>query len=106
MNPRRILTVYRWVFVALIVAASVAAILASDMHAGHALLLATAEIAGALMLGIRRTQICGAALLMLVLVAALVLSALQGSWSTHLLQYAASTLFVVLLDRALIKSCN
>lgn len=106
MNPLRILTVYRWTFVALIVAASIAAIFAADMHAGHALLLATAEISGALLLGIRRTQIYGAALLMLVLVAAQVLSALQGSWSTHLPQYAASTLFIVLLDRALIKSCN
>jgi hypothetical protein len=106
VNPLRILTVYRWVFVALIVAASVAAIFASDTHAGHALLLATAEIAGALMLGIRRTQILGAALLMLVLVAAQVLSALQGAWSTHLLQYAASTMFIVLLERALIKTCN
>ncbi len=53
------------------------------------------------MLGIRRTQICGAALLLLVLVAAQVVSAIQGNWTTHLLQYAASTLFIVLLDRAL-----
>jgi hypothetical protein len=106
VNPLRILTVYRWVFVALIVAASVAAISSSDMHARHALLLATAEIAGALMFGIRRTQIFGAALLMLVLVAAQVLCALQGRWPTHLLQCAASTLFIVLLDRALIKTCN
>jgi hypothetical protein len=103
MNALRVLTVYRWTFITLIVAASLAAIPAHGIHARHALVLAPAEIAGALLLGMRHTQRLGAALLLLALLAAQILAAQQGIWTTHLLQYSASCVFIVLLDRALFK---
>ncbi|HYX73444.1 MAG TPA: hypothetical protein VE819_02035 [Steroidobacteraceae bacterium] len=34
-----------------------------------------------------------------------VMSAMQGEWSTRFLLYAASALFIVTLDRALMRSC-
>jgi len=78
MSAARILAAYRAIFVAL---------------------LAAVEIAGALMLMWRRTQWVGAAALLLVFAGAQVLSAIEGEYPTRFLQYAASTLLIVLLDR-------
>lgn len=101
MNPARILAAYRLIFVALILVASAQTLAAGGVHASHAALLALAEIAGALALGWRRTQWIGASLLLVVFACAQVLSALEGGYPTRFLQYAASTIFIVTLDRAL-----
>jgi hypothetical protein len=57
-----------------------------------------AEIGGALMLISRRTQWIGAAVLLGVFAGAMLY---QRSWPTQLLQYAASSVLIVLMDRAL-----
>jgi len=95
-----ILAVYRLIFSALITVASVQTLLAAQ--GDYALtLLASAEIAGALMLGWRRTQWPGAALLLIVFAGAQLMSAMQGEWPTRFLLYAASVLLIVTLDRTL-----
>ena len=52
---------------------------------------------GAATLACPRTKLYGAGLLLPVFAAARVLSAAMGEWTTHFLQYAASTLLIVLL---------
>lgn len=99
MSAARILAVYRVIFSTLIVLASLQTLIAERAH--HVVLLATAEIAGALLLMWRRAQWVGAALLLVVFAAAQVLSAVEGDYPTRFLQYAASTLLIVLLDRTL-----
>jgi hypothetical protein len=95
-----VLAAYRLIFSALITVASVQTLL--EAHRDYALtLLASAEIAGALMLGWRRTQWPGAALLLIVFAGAQLISAMQGEWPTRFLQYAASALLIVTLDHAL-----
>jgi hypothetical protein len=100
MSSESILRLYRLTFVSLIILASVQTIMraANGEHGHHVLVLAIAEIAGAATLAWRRTQRFGAGLLLLVFGSAQVLSAAMGEWSTHYLQYAASTLLIVLLD--------
>ena len=63
--------------------------------------LVAAEIAGALMLGWRTTQLVGAGLLILIFAGAQIISVVQGSWQIHFLQYACSAICIVMLDRAL-----
>jgi len=100
MSSERVLMTYRLTFVALIIVSSVQTIMtaAKGGHGHHALVLAIAEIAGAAMLAWPRTQLYGAGLLLLVFAAAQVLSAAMGEWTTRFLQYAASTLLIVLVD--------
>jgi hypothetical protein len=69
--------------------------------AEHHVPLASAEIVGALLLIRRRSQWLGLALLLLVFAAAQVMAAMQGTWPTRFLQYAAGALLIVLMDRAL-----
>lgn len=104
MSPARLLAVYRLVFSALIVVASLQTLLAARAQHGVALLAAT-EIAGALILCWRRTQKLGATLLLLVFACAQVMSAMQGEWPTRFMLYAASALLVVTMDRTLARSC-
>ena len=99
MSAARILTAYRVIFCALIVVASIQTLAVSHPH--HTVPLAVAEIAGALMLLWRKTQWVGAAVLLIVFAAAQVLSAVGGEHPTRFVQYAASTLLIVLLDRRL-----
>jgi hypothetical protein len=100
MSAPRILAVYRLIFGALITVASVQALFAA--HGDHAVvLLAGAEIAGALLLCWRRTQWPGAAVLLIVFAAAQVHSAMQGEWPIRFLLYAASALLIVTMDRRL-----
>lgn len=99
MSPARILAAYRLVFCVLIVIASAQTLIAGQAH--HVLLLATAEIAGALLLLWQRTQWAGAALLLLVFALAQALAATEGEYPTRFLQYAASTLLIVSLSKAL-----
>ncbi len=102
MTPGRILALYRVSFATLIIVASVQALAAGQEGAHHHVLpLATAEIAGALALLWQPTRIAGAGILLCVFALAQALSALGGSWPTHFLQYAASTLLVIGLERAL-----
>jgi len=101
MSAARILAAYRAAFVALILAASVEALLARHEGGHNIVLLAAAEIVGAAALLSRRTQLPGACLLLGVFAVAQVLSALEGRWPTQFLQYAASTIFIVALDRAI-----
>ena len=97
MSAARILAAYRAIFGTLIVVASIQTLVAAPAH--HVALLAAVEIAGALMLMWRRTQWVGVAALLLVFAGAQVLSAIEGEYPTRFLQYAASTLLIVLLDR-------
>jgi hypothetical protein len=99
VSAARILFAYRVIFGALIVVASIQSL--AGRHPHHAVPLAVVEIAGALLLLWRRTQWIGAAALLVVLAAAQVLSAVDGEYPTRFLQYAASTLLIVLLDRRL-----
>jgi len=97
VSATRILAVYRMIFCALIAVASIQALAGRQPH--HAVALAVVEIAGALLLSWRRTQWVGAAALLLVFTAAQVVSAVEGDYPTRFLQYAASALLIVLLDR-------
>ena len=99
MSAARILAAYRVIFCALIVLASIQSLV--QRPPPHVVPLAAVEIAAALMLLWRRTQWVGAAALLVVFAAAQVLSALQGEWPTRFVQYGASTLLIVLLDRRL-----
>ena len=103
MSAARLLALYRLVFSVLIIAASVQTLLAA--HGDHAvLLLAATEIAGALILCWRRAQWLGAGLLLIVFGCAQLVSALHGEWPTRFLQYAASALLIVTMDRTLVQS--
>ena len=101
MSATRILTAYRVIFVALLVIASTQALLAPHEGAHNIMPLAAAEIAGAAALLWRRTQLPGALVLLGVFGCAQVLAALEGQWPTRFVQYAASTLLIVALGRAL-----
>jgi hypothetical protein len=101
VSAARILTAYRTAFVALILAASVQALLAGHEGRHNIVPLAAAEIVGAAALLWRRTQLPGACVLLGVFAVAQVLAALQGHWPTQFLQYAASTIFIVALDRGI-----
>ncbi len=85
------------IFCALIAVASIQTLAERLPH--RVVLLAVLEIAAALMLLWRRTQWVGAAAPLVVLAAAQILSALQGEYPMRFMQYAASTLLIVLLDR-------
>jgi len=100
VSAARALAAYRLIFSTLLIVASVQTLLAA--HGDRAVvLLAATEIAGALILGWRRTQWLGAGLLLIVFACAQLLSAMQGEWPTRFLLYAASALLIVTMDRAL-----
>ena len=101
MSAARTLAAYRAGFVALMVAASVQALLAAHEGRHNIVPLAAAEIVGAVALLWRRTQLLGACVLLAVFAVAQVLSAREGRWPTQFLQYAASTVFIVALDRSI-----
>jgi hypothetical protein len=101
MRADTVLCVYRVCFVALLTLASVQTALLGH-EGGHAVVaLALAEIAGALALLWPRTQSAAACVLLAVFAVAQVLSAESGHWPTQFLQYAASTLLIVVMGRAL-----
>ena len=101
MTPRRILTAYRLVFSVLIVVASMQTLLDAPAH--HVMLLAAAEVLGALLLLWRRVQWLGVSLLLSVFSCAQVISAAEGSYPTRFAQYAASALLIVAMDRVLTR---
>jgi hypothetical protein len=102
VSAQRILAGYRLIFCTLIVAASVQALSAERLH--HTVLLAAVEIAGGLMLLWRRTQWVGASLLLVVFAGAQLICAAEGSYPTRFLQYAASTVLIVVMDRVLSRA--
>jgi hypothetical protein len=99
MSAPQILAAYRLMFSALIVVASVQTLLEAPAH--HLMLLAVAEIAGAALLLWRQAQWLGASLLLVVFAGAQLMAAAEGDYPTRFVQFAASTLLIVLLDRAL-----
>lgn len=101
MSAARILTLYRAIFVALLSLASLQALLVGREGGHNIVLLAGAEIAAALALLWRPTQVVGACVLLGIFAVAQVLSALAGQWPTHFLQYAASTLLIVAMGRTI-----
>ena len=70
---------YRLVFVALILFASVQAVMT---EAQHVIFVAAAEIAGALLLLWRRSQLIGAGVLLAVFATVEALHVAQGQWPT------------------------
>jgi ABC-type uncharacterized transport system permease subunit len=104
MSAVQILTAYRVSFCALIVAASAQTLVTASSH--HIVALAVVEIAGALLLAWRRTHWVGAALLLAVFACAQVISAIEGNYPTRFLQFAASTVLIVLLDRTLSRAAR
>jgi hypothetical protein len=101
VSAETILRLYRVCFVALITLASMQALF-SGHEGGHSIVaLAAAEIAAALALLWPRTQIAAACVLLAVFALAQVLSARAGHWPTQFLQYAASTVLIVTMGRAL-----
>jgi hypothetical protein len=101
MSAARILAAYRVTFVALLSVASIQALLAGHEGGHNIAPLAAAEIVGAAALLWRRTQLPGACVLLAVFAVAQALSALAGHWPTQFLQYAASTILIVAVGRAL-----
>jgi hypothetical protein len=99
MSTASILTLYRAIFVALLSLASLQALLVGREGGHNIVLLAAAEIAAALALLWRPTQVIAACVLLGIFAVAQVLSALKGQWPTQFLQYAASTLLIVALGR-------
>jgi hypothetical protein len=97
VSAPQLLGLYRFTFGTLIAIASAQTLFAARADHGMAL-LAAAEIAGALSLCWRRTQWLGAALLLGVFACAQIFSALQGEWPTRFVLYAASAVFIVMLD--------
>jgi hypothetical protein len=101
LSAARILAIYRVTFVTLLIIASVQT-LSADRAAHHdATALAASEIGGALALLWPYTRVLGACLLLAVFALAQVASTHAGQWPTHLAQYAASTLLIVTMSRAL-----
>jgi hypothetical protein len=101
MNAVRILAAYRLCYSLLIIIASIQTLVAERQSDPHILPLATAEIAGALLLLWPRAQWFGLAVLLAVFACAQVMAAMSSSWPMRFLQYAGSALLIVLLDRAL-----
>lgn len=83
----------------IIVSSAQTLILAGGEH--HVALLASTEIAGALLLIWERIQWIGAFVLFVVFASALVMSAMEGEWATRFLQFAASVFMIVMMDGAL-----
>jgi hypothetical protein len=100
VNVSRIVSSYRMFFCALLLLASLQTLL-TERAVPHVAPLASAEIAGALLLAGRRTQELGLALLLVVFACAQLLAAHQGAWPTRFVQYAGSALVIVLLERGL-----
>ncbi len=75
------------------------------LHAGHSaaatVLLGAVEIVAALLLLLRRTQVFGAGLLLLVFAIATVATLATGAFPARFFYYAATALLIVSLDRKL-----
>lgn len=101
MSVATLLSWYRITFVVLLLVASVLTMVDHDHHGA---LLTAMEIVGALAFMWRRSQYIGAAILLGVFAFAAFLAIGQGWWATHLVQYAASVLFITAIDHKLSRS--
>lgn len=101
MTPTRLLLLYRRTFVALLVIASVQTLAGDGGASLPVAALASVEIGAALLLLWRRSQVAGMTLLLVVFAIAQTVTAMMGQLQTHFVQYAASTIVIVSLDRAL-----
>jgi hypothetical protein len=100
MTAGTILKAYRLVFAGLIGVSSAQALVTAPEHLHHAFILGAIEILGASLLVVGRTQLIGAGVLVCVFALAQGLCVVTtGRWQTQYLQYAASTLVIVLLGR-------
>jgi hypothetical protein len=100
MTAGTILKAYRLVFAGLIAVSSAQALLTAPEHLHHAFSLGAIEILGASLLVVARTQPIGAGVLLCAFALAQGLSVVTtGRWPTQYVQYAASTLVIVLLGR-------
>jgi hypothetical protein len=105
MSLARSTLAFRWVFVAFIVIASARTVIdtghiASDHSSLGIVVLGTSEIAAALLFLLRRTQIIGLLLLLMIFAIATTLSLLEGELPYRFAYYAASAMFIVAVDRA------
>ena len=101
MTPARLLLLYRGTFVALLVIASVQTLAGEGRASLPVAALASVEIGAALLLLWQRSQVAGMILLLVVFAVAQTVTAMMGQLQTHFLQFAASTILIVSLDRAL-----
>lgn len=99
MSAPSILAGYRYLFCALLVIASAQSLLTAGHP--HQALLGSAEALGALLLAGRRTQWCGAWLLLAVFSCAQIAAVRASEWPVRFVLYAACAFLIVLLDRAL-----
>ncbi len=99
MSAAALMAAFRGLFCALLVIASLQTVLGTA-H-GHAALLAAAEVLGALLLAVRRTQWLGAWLLLAVFSCAQIAAALASAWPVRFALYGACALLIALMDGAL-----
>jgi hypothetical protein len=104
---RRWTLAFRAIFVLFIIWASGVTVLeahAHSVHAGHSPLtlaaLGTAEICGALLFLLRRTQLAGLAVLLAVFALAAGMSVLLGDNPLRFFYYAATAMFIHAVDRS------
>lgn len=101
MSAPSILAGYRHLFCALLVVASIQALLAHGQAHEHAAVLAAAEALGAALLWLRRTQWLGACVLLAAFTCAQIAAAHASEWPVRFVLYAAGAFLIVLLDDAL-----
>jgi len=100
------LAMFRAIYVAFIVTASLATLLRErapghPAHAGfsHQIILASVEIVAALLFLFRRSEIWACAILLAVYVIATAISVTFGDWSLRFLYYGATAAFIVIAAR-------
>ena len=101
MSAPRILAGYRYLFCALLVVASVQALMTPAAQHAHAVPLAAAVASGALLLLGRTTQWLGAWMLCAVFSCAQIAAARASEWPVRFVLYAACAFLIALLDDAL-----
>lgn len=106
MTPMRLLLIYRWTFAGLIVIASVETLMTEGRASLPIAVLASVEIVAALLFVWRRSQVAGMIALLVAFAVAQAITMMMGQLQTHFLQYAASTVLVVSLDRALARNAR
>lgn len=99
MASTRWLKRFRVIYAACIIALSVQTVLASRNWHDHARLLGTAEISGALLFTLARTQLAGTIVLLFVYFAAAVAHAYAGELPVQLVLYAATAVVILRLTR-------
>lgn len=97
-DRRRVLAWYRAIYVACIVVLSVQTMLVATSVTDHHFWLAALEIVGAILLLVRRAQLAGLVVLLVVYAIAATHELLRGHSVVSLVLFAASAAAIVLLD--------